>query len=780
MANLMQGTSLIHTINNRATLARGRKFPGMDAPHPAQTHVLQQREAVLISLKADDLLALRWQVDQHPIRLVAFDGSGHDALPTLSLAASSDLAFSEFRSHALTGWMSSRGKPTKSHIPCAVLAPQNGEAILKASADCDLWLVRDVSAADLVTGASVGQVIVEHKGGSQTTLPLLPTPFGDIRDEFTVKRGSAMAYELEPGEILQIIDVEGQQCSDFMAFKSDSLDAGHEQMIDSTATRSMVRRSFPGPGLFDKFYDSEMNPLLNLVQDTCGRHDTFGLACTSRGYEERGFPGHVNCSDNISQVMASYGVARRSAWPAINFFWNTWVDPSNHHIMTEESWSRPGDYVALRAMDRLVCVSTACPDDIDPINGWNPTDIHVRIYKPETPLRRAVAYREKEDAPMSLSQESAFHPKTSKLTQQFAPARDLWAPVSYPSVGTLGEYWACREAVTLQDMSGLRKYDIIGPDAERLLQEATTRNVAKLAVWRGQYTLMCDDQGQVIDDGTLFRLSPNLFRWCCGSEESGRNLNELAEANNWQARVVALGGAMPNLALQGPKSRDVLRKIAFTQPHVPTLDDLKWFGVTVARIGDRDGIPFMLSRSGYTGELGYELFCSATDAPALWDAVMDAGEEFGIAPMGSAALETIRIEAGLAAANAEFAPGVDALEAGLGFAVDFRKEQFRGREALARNAKDPRRVLTGLIFDQDDVPAHGAHVYLGERPVGVITSATRSPSLEVAIAMARLSVEHSEPGTKLEVGQMDGHMKKLSATVTNVPFIDPTRARARA
>lgn len=609
---------------------------------------------------------------------------------------------------------------------------------------------------------------------------MLPPPLGDVRDEFTVSRGTAQAYEVKPGEVVQIIDIDGQQCSDFMALRADALEQGLERAIDSTATRSMVRGAYPGPGLFDKFFDQDLRPMMKVVQDTCGRHDTFGMACTARGYEERGFPGHVNCSDNISVALNPFGVARRPAWPAINFFWNTWVDHHSHLLMTEESHSRPGDYVALQAIDPMVCVSTACPDDIDPINGWNPTDIHVRIYRPDAPIRRAVAYREKEDAPMAISQESAFAPETSKLSQHFAPARNLWAPVSFPASGTVGEYWACREKVTVQDMSGLRKYDIVGPDAEVLLQKVMTRDVARLAVWRGTYSLMCDDAGAVIDDGTLFRLAPHLFRWCCGSEESARVMEAAAEEDGLHVRIHGMGDALPNLALQGPRSRDVLRKIVFTQPTVPSLDDVKWFGATVARVGDRDGIPFMLARSGYTGELGYELFCATDDAPGLWAAVMEAGEEFGIEPMGSAALDILRIEAGLAAANAEFAPGVDAFEAGLGFAVSMNKLDFTGKTALERNARDPRRMLRGLWFEGDDVPASGAHVYDGERPVGVITSATRSPLYERTIAMARVAVEYAEIGTELEVGQMDGHMKRLPATVCATPFYDPKRERARA
>ena len=766
------------TMSNIGFAGGGRAFPGFSERSETLVRRLAARGAIHVDLAHADILSLRPLEGAQTVSLAVFDGKGAARPDLLNLTANAAVSPQDFDSGPLLGWYSANGGELPATLPVATVDVDD-LVVLQAKAACAVWVIFPVPAVDLISARAVGRVELGVKPARAAQSGILPPPMGAIREEFTVKRGSAMAYELKPGEVVQIIDLEGQQCSDFMALRSDALEKGLERAIDSTATRSMVRGAYPGPGLFDKFYDGHLNPMLRVVQDTCGRHDTFGMACTARGYEDRGFPGHLNCSDNISYALDPFGVANRPAWPAINFFWNTWVDPHSHQILSEESFSRPGDYVALEALEPLVCVSTACPDDIDPINGWNPTDVHVRIYRADTPIQRAVAYREKEDAPMSISQESAFHPATSKLTSHFAAARDTWAPVSFPSVGTLGEYWACREKVTLQDMSSLRKYDVIGPDAERLLQKAMTRDVARLSVYRGTYALICDAQGTVIDDGTLFRLAPDLFRWCCGTEESGRALEEIAAQEGYQVRIHGMDSALPNLALQGPRARDVLRKIVFTLPDRPSLDDVKWFGVTLARVGDRDGVPFMLSRSGYTGELGYELFCSAADAPALWEAVMQAGEEFGITPMGSAALEIIRIEAGLAA-RAEFAAGIDAHEAGLGFALSMAKEDFVGKAALERNARDPRRVLKGLKFDGNDVPAHGCHVYLGERPVGVITSATRSPMFECTIAMARLAVEHAEVGTKLEVGQLDGHMKRLSATVCDIPFFDPKRERARA
>ncbi|MEO1421980.1 MAG: DUF1989 domain-containing protein [Pseudomonadota bacterium] len=770
---------LRYSFNNATTRAPGRTFPGLQAGHPNQSWHVDPREALRVDVESGDLLSVLGQDADHGVCVSAFDDRGADALTSLGLEDSHRVPYADFASGPLRGWITAQGGTAGDDIGCATLFGDAEGIVLKARVRATLWIIQSAGADALITGAAPGAITVTVKRARQSLLQL-PPPLGEVREEFTISRATAQSYELRKGEVVQIIDMEGQQCSDFMAFRAAGLDHGEEQMIDSTVTRTVVGGAYPMPGLFDKFLDSNMRPLLSLVQDTVGRHDTFALACTARGYEERGFPGHVNCSDNISDAVRRYGIGRRPAWPAINFFFNSWIDHGNNRLQSAESWSRSGDYVALKALDDLVCVSTACPDDIDPINGWNPTDVHVRIYRPDAPIRRAIAHREKEDAPVSVSKESAFHARTQVLTQQFAPARDLWAPVCYPSVGTVGEYWACRNAVTLQDMSGLRKYDIVGPDAERLLQRAMTRDIAKLSVWRGTYALICDDQGTVIDDGTLFRLGPQLFRWCCGTEESLRTLQALADAHGDHVRIKAMRGALPNLALQGPKSRDLLRKVLFTQPHVPNIDDLKWFGVTLGRLHNEAGLPFMLSRSGYTGELGYELFCDSSHAVELWDALMEAGAPFGITPMGSAALETIRIEAGLAAAGAEFATGVDAFEAGLGFAVNLKKADFVGKDALERNAAAPRRVLMGLLLDCDDVPAHGNHVYLGERPVGVVTSATRSPMLERAIAIARIAVEHAAEGTQLEIGQLDGRMKRLTATVTRIPFVDPQRKRARA
>lgn len=652
--------------------------------------------------------------------------------------------------------------------------------ITRATAAAEVFVVLPATAGYLTRGGG-GRVTVSIQppaGGSAD--PILPEPLGRVREEFRITRGSATAYPVRKGEVVQIIDIEGQQCSDFMAMRSDALDNGIERYIDSTVSRTMTRSAYPLPGLGDKFFDQDIRPLLAMRHDTVGRHDTFALACTARGYEERGFPGHLNCSDNISAAFSPYGIQRRRAWPAINFFFNSWIDWQDHQIASDEAWSRPGDYVAMEALTDLVCVSTACPDDVDPINGWNPTDIHVRIYQEDTAISHSVSWRGQPDDAGRLTRTSAFHARTSAATTRFQPARDLWLPAEYDATGAVEEYWACKNAATLQDMSSLLKFDVVGPDAEALLQHCLTRDVSRLSQHRGFYALMCDARGSVLDDGTLFRLEPMAFRWCCGSDDSAAHLREQAAALDLNARVLSVGQRMVNLALQGPRSRDILRRVVFTQPTRPSLDNLKWFGFTIARLGDRDGPMFMLCRTGFTGELGYEVFCDRDDALAIWDGLMDAGGDLGLVPMGTVALNMLRIEAGLMIAGAEFGPDSDAMESGLGFAVDVTKADFIGKPALERNAAAPRRTLVGLRFAGNEPPAHGDGVFVGREQVGVITSGCASPQLGHAIAMARVAVENAEPGATLEVGKLDGRMKRLPGVVVGLPFLDPKREKARA
>lgn len=775
---------LLHAPQHGGLSSKAIRYPGFVDRAAPERRQLRYGEAVHLRLSEGDLLNIVNDEGAATAWLVPFDDRGIQDTRSLGLQAGllSPVTMSGWDRRAFDGWLSVHDTTLTAPVGYPVFDGETAPGdifTLSIQGTVDLWITLPIQPSEMTAGGAGGGMTIEISRPNRKD-EWLPDPLGDIRDEWRVDRATAQAYRVAKGDYVQIIDVDGRQCSDFMAMRADALDDGVERYVDSAVTRTVVGGAYPGPGLFDKFFDQDMRPLLAVVQDTVGRHDTFALACTARGYEERGFPGHLNCSDNISDAYEPYGIGRRPAWPAINFFFNSWIMPTDNRLRSDEAWSRPGDYVVMQALTDLVCVSTACPDDVDPINGWNPTDIHVRVYKPERPIRRAIAYRAAPEAEAVLTEESAFHPRTSALTRSFTAARDVWVPSSFEGTRAIDEYWACRDAVTLQDMSSLRKLDILGPDAERLLDLALTRNVKKLSVNRGLYALMCDRAGHVLDDGTLFRLAPEVFRWCCGSDESGKQLKDIAAEHGFKVWIKSLSSAMPNLALQGPKSRDLLRDILFTQPTQVGLDNLKWFGCTIARLHDREGPPFLLTRSGFTGELGYEIFCDRSHALAIWDGLVEAGKPFALKPMGNEALDMLRIESGLMVAGAEFGPDVDAFESGLGFAVDTTKTEFVGRDALIRNGEAPRRKLVGLMLDGEEVASHGDPLFIDRHQVGVITSATRSPSLGRSIAIARIDVEASEPDQTIEVGRLDGHMKRLPAKVTSIPFVDPTRERPRS
>jgi aminomethyltransferase len=608
----------------------------------------------------------------------------------------------------------------------------------------------------------------------------LPEPLAEPRLDFRVGIASALEYEVRAGEYIQIIDVAGRQCSDFLAFDRRRLDRGAAAGLDATTTRTLMGAAYPGPGLHSKFFDRHMQPLVEVIRDTVGRHDTFNLACTARYYEDMGYFGHPNCSTNFNAALAPFGIEATPGWPAINFFYNTHVDARNV-IYFDEPWSRPGDYVLLRALTDLVCASSACPDDIDPANGWNLTDIHVRVYPAENVFKRAVALRMTPDAPARLTRETGFHPRTSALTRNFAEYRGYWLPTSFTRHGAIDEYWACRERAAVMDLSPLRKFEVLGPDAETLLQRTLTRDVRRLAEGQVVYSAMCYEHGGMIDDGTLFRLGKDNFRWIGGDDYGGIWLREQAQKLGLKVWVKSASDQIHNVAVQGPRSRDILQAIVWTPPARPALEELAWFRFTVGRIGGYHGIPIMVSRTGYTGELGYELWCHPTDAPAVWDAVMAAGAPHGIAPFGLDALDMVRVEAGLIFAGYEFDDQIDPFEAGIGFAVALKHEEdFIGRDALLRRKANPQRRLIGLELVGNETAAPGDCVHIGRAQVGSVTSAMRSPVLRKNIALARLAVEHAAPGTEVEVGKLDGHQKRLPATVVRFPFYDPDKSRVRA
>jgi aminomethyltransferase len=437
--------------------------------------------------------------------------------------------------------------------------------------------------------------------------------------------------------------------------------------------------------------------------------------------------------------------------------------------------------VLLRATTDIVCASSACPDDIDAANAWNPTDIHLRIYPAEQTFSRAIAFRMAPDAEPRLTRETAFHPRTSALTRNFAEYRGFWLPTKFNNHGAVDEYWACREKAVVMDLSPLRKFEVLGPDAETLMQLACTRNIRKLAVGQVVYTAMCYEHGGMLDDGTVFRLGPNNFRWIGGDEYDGKWLREIAEKRGLKVWVKSSTDQLHNIAVQGPESRDILKQVVWTPPGQPSLSELAWFHFAIARIGDWNGPAVVVSRTGYTGELGYEIFCHPKDALAVWDAVWEAGRPHDLAPLGLEALDMVRIEAGLIFFGYEFSDQTDPFEAGIGFTVALKgNEEFIGRDALLKRKEHPQRILVGLELEGGETAGHGDCVHQGRAQVGVVTSGMKSPLLKKSIALCRMDLSCSTLGTEVEIGKLDGHQKRIPAKVVRFPFYDPDKTRVRA
>ncbi|HKF61943.1 MAG TPA: DUF1989 domain-containing protein [Dongiaceae bacterium] len=748
--------------------------------------------AVVLALFAGDRLEITDLEGRQRAELVVFAPAGHEDAAALGLRAEGAaldinrlLAGRDAAAQAVAASLRARGLPRG--IAKAVDLFQHdslpGETIGAVAA-------RDVIAIIHASGAAMGVegelpptdivAVVRRANPLIQETPPLPEPLAEPKFERHIERATGQAYEVKAGEYIQIIDVAGRQCSDFLAFDARLLQQGRQRSFDMTATRTLTGLVYPGPGLFSKFFNVDLQPMLELVRDTVGRHDAFGLACTAKFYEDQGYPGHANCSDNFSTALAPYGVEGQRGWPCINLFYNTGIGAANA-IFLDDPWSRPGDYVLFRATTDLVCASTACPDDIDATNAWNPTDIHVRVYPAANDFSRAIAYRMTPDSEAKLTRETPFHPRTSALTRNFTEYRGYWLPTKFNNHGAVDEYYACREGVVATDLSPLRKFEVLGPDAETLMQIACTRNMRRLAEGQAAYTALCYENGGMLDDAVAFRMGADRYRLVSGDEFTGKWLRDQAAARGLKAWVKSSTDQLCNIAVQGPKSRDLLKGIVWTPPARPSLTEIQWFHFTIGRIGDHNGIPVVVSRTGYTGELGYEIFCHPKDATAVWDAVFEAGQPHGLVPLGLEALDMLRIEAGLIFAGYEFSDQTDPFEAGIGFTVAVKgNEEFIGREAVLRRKAHPRYQLVGLELNGNETAGKGDCVHLGRAQVGTITSATRSPILKKNIALCRMDAAYAGLGTEVEVGKLDGHQKRIPAVVVRFPFYDPEKLKPRS
>lgn len=392
-----------------------------------------------------------------------------------------------------------------------------------------------------------------------------------------------------------------------------------------------------------------------------------------------------------------------------------------------------------------------------------------------------------------------FHPRTAELNQG-----QEWRHWSgYLGAGVYEmfherEYWAIRNAAALIDVSPLFKYEFTGPDAERALNRIMTRDMRKCRVGQVMYSPWCDDEGKVIDDGTISRLGEQHFR-VTSADPSWRWFKDCAWGMDVEIRDVST--QIASLALQGPNSRAIL-EAATQQTNEPTnqsVRTLKYYYLTSVTLAD---IPVTITRTGYTGDLGYELWFAPEHAVRVWDCLMDAGMGYGIMPAGLAALDISRIEAGLVLIEVDYLssprtyiPGQKSspFEIGLGWAVKFAEgKDFVGRKALEAETKNGSTWATvGVeidwvslekIYGAKDLPVQvtgrsnrsSVPLYVGHRQVGYVTSHTFSPILKRYIGLATLETRFAEPGTELEMEfTVEHHRERGRAVVRKLPFYDP-------
>ena len=375
-----------------------------------------------------------------------------------------------------------------------------------------------------------------------------------------------------------------------------------------------------------------------------------------------------------------------------------------------------------------------------------------------------------------------FHERCRALSQvdQFVP----WA--GYTTVDVFSsveqEYFAVRNACSVFDLTPMVKYRITGTDAERYLNRLVTRNVTRLKPNRVAYTVWCNDAGHVIDDGTIFRLGPTEFLLCTAE----RQLNWLLDsAIGFDVSVAEITETIAALSLQGPTSASVLRLLGLA------IDRLKPFDLGRFALEDK---PITISRTGFTGDLGYELWMQPEHAVDIWDRLMAAGASRGIRAIGSQALNMVRIEAGFIMPNLDFVSSEATVhidrdrspfELGLDWVVDLGKGHFNGRRALvAEKARGPRRRLVALDIDGNK-PAHNALLYTKQNcktQVGSVTSAMWSPTCKRNIALAMIDAPHFAMGTSLWAEiylcrELIWERRIARARVVDKPFFAPDRRK---
>ena len=342
---------------------------------------------------------------------------------------------------------------------------------------------------------------------------------------------------------------------------------------------------------------------------------------------------------------------------------------------------------------------------------------------------------------------------------KMVPFAGFEMPVQFPA-GIIAEHKLVRSSAGLFDVSHMGEFEVRGDDALALLNYVTTNDVSKLAVGQAQYTVMCNEKGTCIDDCIVYRFADH-YMMVVNASNRAKDLEWVTRhAARFDAQVVDHSDQIALLALQGPKAPDVLARVT----DVP-LGDIAYYHFAEGNVAGR---PAVISRTGYTGEDGFELYIDAGDAVTVWRSLLEAGAPEGLAPIGLGARDSLRLEMGYALYGNDISEDTTPLEAGLGWVTKLDKPDFIGKDALvAQKQQGVRKRLVGFILKDRGFPRHGYEVRAGGEPAGEVTSGTVSPMLEKGIGMAYVPTEFSKPGSQIEIVVRD---RAMPAEVVRTPF----------
>ena len=374
-------------------ISKDIKYPGLNIlPPGVERHVVNGGGLTAFQIFPDDEIEIVNSEGNQICEIICFNKDGKSELGILNLKENSKKSYiknilqGKDETILATNYQLKKRNLKISDSKSSIIFDTNthsGETIkLKSKDNCYVIFASPGDDMDVANQNPSGELIIfinRAKVINDKELNVIPDPIFEPLYEENILKQTSISYQVKEGDYIQIISPTGRQCSDFVAFDTRKLEKGIEKGLDWQTTRTFMGNTFPGPGLFSKFYDTDHEPLIEVIRDTVGKHDTFNLACTSKYYEDAGYFGHPNCSDNLSESMSKFGIEKQKGWHAINLFFNTSAAGLNS-VISDESYSRPGDYVMFKALKDLTIGTTACPSDIDPCNSWNPTDIFVRTY----------------------------------------------------------------------------------------------------------------------------------------------------------------------------------------------------------------------------------------------------------------------------------------------------------------------------------------------------------------------------------------------------------------